>query len=66
MSEPNREQTKEALKCCAMPKWTKCDSCPRSEEDALCMYRLMNDALSLIESYERIILENGRNKEGDS
>lgn len=46
--ELNREQIIKALECCKTPKLTKCEGCPRDEEDALCMYRLSADALSLI------------------
>lgn len=46
--ELNRDQIIKALECCGTPKWTKCKNCPREREDALCMYRLSNDALALI------------------
>ena len=48
MSELNREQIIKALECCKSPKLTKCYGCPRDKEDGHCMYRLNEDALSLI------------------
>jgi hypothetical protein len=46
--ELNVEQIKKALECCKIPKLTKCYGCPREEEDSLCMYRLNEDTLALI------------------
>jgi hypothetical protein len=46
--ELNAEQVKKALEYCKSPKLTKCDGCPREHEDGLCMYRLNEDALALI------------------
>ncbi len=46
--ELNREQIIKALGYCKSPKLTKCDGCPREQEDGHCMYRLNADALALI------------------
>lgn len=48
MSKLNREQITKALEYCKSPKLTKCNGCPREQEDGHCMYRLNEDALSLI------------------
>jgi predicted transcriptional regulator len=44
----DREQIIKALECCKSPKLTKCNGCPREQEDGHCMYRLTADALALI------------------
>lgn len=46
--ELKRDLIIKALECCKSPKLTKCDGCPREKEDGHCMYRLNEDALSLI------------------
>ena len=61
--ELNREQIIKALECCGTPKLTKCKACPRDEEDALCMYRLYADALSLI---NELTEENERLRESNA
>lgn len=48
MNKMKPEDVMRALECCKSPKLTKCDQCPRKDEDALCMYRLCNDALALL------------------
>lgn len=57
-----RNEIIKALEFCSVPKLTKCEGCPREEEDSLCMYRLNKDALSLIkeltEENEKIGIEN--------
>jgi hypothetical protein len=55
--ELNAEQIKKALGYCKSPKLTKCDGCPRENEDGQCMYRLNEDALALITSQEQRIKE---------
>ena len=55
--ELNAEQIKKALECCKSPKLTKCDGCPREQEDGRCMYRLNEDARALINEQEQRIEE---------
>ena len=57
MENLNAEKIKKALEFCKSPKLTKCDGCPREQEDGHCMYRLNEDALSLINSQEQRIKE---------
>ena len=52
-----RDEIIKALECCKSPKRAKCNGCPREEEDSLCMYRLNEDALALINSQEQRIGE---------
>lgn len=62
MENHNAEQVKKALEHCKSPKLTKCDGCPRENEDGHCMYRLNEDAHALIkelsEENEKIGIEN--------
>lgn len=62
--ELNREQIIKALECCKSSKLTKCNGCPREQEDGHCMYRLTADALALIreqaEEIERLIAESAK------
>ena len=46
--ELNKEDIIKALEHCKSAKLTKCYGCPREQEDGHCMYRLNEDALSLI------------------
>lgn len=48
MNELKPEDVMRALECCGTPKLTKCENCPRKDEDALCMYRLSQDAIALL------------------
>ena len=57
MENLNAEQVKKALGYCKSPKLTKCDGCPREQEDGHCMYKLNEDALALINSQEQRIKE---------
>ena len=52
MESEKVKEIKKALECCAFPVWTKCDKCPRVDEDSLCKYRLRADALTLINELE--------------